>query len=72
MHGLGANLTALGMEYNPPLMNPGNGCMGTAIAEGVSLMYVWVNTPTGDNSTANATWDAFGFWLTSAGSENAP
>lgn len=61
--GLGANITNLGVEYNAPLTNPINGCLAVAEALGVSGLYAWVNTPTGDNATVTAVWDAFGLWL---------
>jgi hypothetical protein len=63
LHGLGANLTALGMEYTPPLTIPGNGCLSAAQAAGVQELYVWVDTPVGSNVSVSADWEAFGYWI---------
>jgi tartrate-resistant acid phosphatase type 5 len=61
VRGLGLPVAQLGLEYGPPLLNPGNGCLPLAKAAGVRTLYVWVDTPAG---TANQTaWDAFGWWL---------
>jgi hypothetical protein len=59
VRGLGVAVAQLGLEYGPPLLNPGNGCLPAARAAGVKALYVWVNTP-GMNSSA---WDAFGWWV---------
>ena len=59
VRGLGPAVAQLGLEYGPPLLNPGNGCLPAARAAGVKTLYVWVNTP-GMNSSA---WDALGWWV---------
>jgi len=58
VRGLGAGLLQPGLEYGPPLLNPGNGCLAAAKAANISTLYVWVDTP-----TQAAQWDAFGEWL---------
>ena len=59
VRGLGLPVAQLGLEYGPPLLNAGNGCLPAAWAAGVRALYVWVNPP-GANSTD---WDALGWWV---------
>lgn len=66
VRGLGANITAPGLEYGPPLENPGNGCLPAAAAAGVRELYVWVDPPAGSNTTVAATWAALGWWVAGA------
>jgi tartrate-resistant acid phosphatase type 5 len=54
-------LLVMGLEYKPPMTNPGNNCMIYALSKGVSSFYAWVNTP---GVTNQGVWDAFGYWLT--------
>jgi hypothetical protein len=61
VRGLGLPVAQLGLEYGPPLLNAGNGCLPAAKAAGITTLYIWVNTPEGTgNQTA---WDALGWWL---------
>ena len=61
VRGLGAGVAQLGLEYGPPLRNPGNGCLPQARASGVRTLYVWVDPPAA-GAQGDADWDAFGWW----------
>ena len=62
-HGLGPSVLSLGVTYDAPLLDQGNGCLMYALAGGLTSLYVKEGLPAPGPAGAEA-WTAFGYWMT--------